>query len=150
MDSKTKKEAIITGVLIVALAVFLLTNLRKKPSSKGKHAALNKEIKITAKSIPTKSVKANNNIIALQHKRAQLSWGRDPFSFANIKRKHKGRTLLLKGISLGKDGRGYAFINDEIVTTGSVVSGYKVMEVQRDKVLLRKGGDSFYLGMPEE
>ncbi len=148
MDRR-KKEIIITVILVIILLVAIIMNVkREKYPKKGKKPAVS--LKTKEGKPPSKSVKANADIIALQKKRAELAWGRDPFFFTKTKKIYKGRKLLLKGISLGKDGRGYAFVNDEIVTVGDVVSGYKVMEIKKDKILLKKGSDTFYLGMPEE
>jgi len=148
MDRR-KKEIIITVILVVIfLAAIIINVTRQKHPRKGKELVVS--LKVKEGKSPSKSVKANADIIALQKKRAELAWGRDPFFFTKIKKFYKGQQLLLKGISLGKDGRGYAFVNDEIVTVGDVVGGYKVMEIKRDKILLKKGSDTFYLGMPAE
>ena len=149
--NKNKKEIIITAILIIVLLLVVSMSMRKKHPSERKSVSTTVKIKNTVSSLSAKPVKANKNIIDSQIKRAQLPWGRDPFFLVNSKKVYnKGRNLSLKGISLGQDGRGYAFINDEIVTVGETVAGYKVIDIKRDKVLLRKGEDSFYLGMPEE
>ena len=149
MDKK-KKEIIITLILIIVLVVVISVRLRKKLLLGKEAKPLVLKAKTSSGSSQVNQVKANKDIIDSQIKRAKLPWGRDPFSFANPKKIRTGRNLSLKGISLNEKGRGYAFINDEIVTVGDTISGYKVIEVKRDKVLLRKGEDSFYLGMPEE
>ena len=147
--NKSKKEAIIVGILVVIFAVVLISNFKK---AKHPQKKVNKNIPlaIKAEKLPSKSVKANTNIIVLQRERAKLPWGRDPFFFTKAKKAYKGRRLMLKGISLDKSGVGYAFINDEIVTVGDKVANYRVMEIKKDKVLLKRGSDTFYLAMPEE
>ena len=149
MDKK-KREIIITLILVAILVVVVLSRLRKKPSLDRIAKLASSRTENPSSSLPAKPVKANKDIIDSQIKRTKLPWGRDPFSLANSKKVHKGRDLSLKGVSLDENGKGYAFINDEIVTVGDTISGYKVIEVKRDKVLLRKGEGSFYLGMPEE
>jgi len=148
--NKNKKEIAITLVLVIVLVVAIFARLRKKSPSGKIAKSLALETKTPSGFSQTKPVKANKDIIDSQAKRAELPWGRDPFSLANSKKVYKGRNLSLKGVSLDENGKGYVFINDEIVTVGDTISGYKVIEVKRDKVLLRKGEDSFYLGMPEE
>jgi len=145
---KKKIEIIITGLLVVVLGVLVIVNTKKRGSPKKR--PVQGEPAILATSTGIKSVKADKDTIALQRERTKLAWGRDPFFFTRPKKIYKGTTLLLKGISLGKDKTVFALINDQIVTTGDAVEGYKVLEIQKDKVLLRKGSDSFYLAMPKE
>jgi len=149
MDKK-KKEIIITVIFIIVLVVVVFTRLRKKsPSGKITKPVATKTGNQSS-SLLSKPVKANKDIINSQLKRIQLPWGRDPFSLANSKKIRTGRNLDLKGISLDTNGKGYAFINDKIVAVGEVILGYKIIEIKHDKVLLKKGEDSFYLGMPKE
>jgi hypothetical protein len=63
---------------------------------------------------------------------------------------YTGSNLMLKGVSIGKGRKSYAFINDEIVSVGDIIYGYKVTEVEKNKVLLQRGPESFYLVLPEE
>jgi len=147
---KKKIEAIFTGLLVVVLAIVVFMHVKKKMHILSGAKSLITKMEPSFKTKSVKSTKANIDIVALQTQRAQLPWGRDPFFFTKIKKVYKSNTLVLKGISLGADGRGYAFINDKIVTVGEVINGYKVIEISKNKILLNKGGNNFYLGMAEE
>ncbi len=148
MDRK-KKEIFITVILGVILLIAISMNLKRLKSTK-KTTETPLSIEKPATEVSSKSIKANADVIALQKQRANLVWGRDPFFFTQAKKVYTGQKLFLKGISLGKDGKGYVFVNDQILTVGDVVGGYKVMEIKKDRVLLKKGSDTFYLGLPEE
>jgi hypothetical protein len=153
MDKK-KIEFIATGVLIVVF-IFVLANAfkPKKPKPKPTPEAVKEEKRIPVPSVEeTKPLPStvSPKLISLQKERAKLDWGRDPFSRVMREEVYSGTSLILKGVSLGRDGVGYAFINDEVVTVGDTIAGYQVIEVEKNKVLLRKEEESFYLVLPEE
>ncbi len=153
MDNKSKIEIVITSIAVIFLIFLIFSQIkkRKKPKEEKVPSAIEK-VKI-AKHIRGEkktSPKSDEELLALQRERANLPWGRDPFFFSNVKKVFKGSALMLKGISLGKDGKGYVFINNDIYTVGDKVGDYTIMEIERDRILLRKGNNSFYLSMPEE
>ncbi|MCX7926691.1 MAG: hypothetical protein N2606_00910 [Candidatus Omnitrophica bacterium] len=88
-------------------------------------------------------------VLEEQRKNAQKPWGRDPFS-ADPYKAGQASALRLQGISMRKDKVGFAFVSNEIVKVGDIISGYEVVEILPDKVLLRKGSQSFYLTFPEQ
>mgnify|MGYP000008675864 CR=1 FL=1 len=153
--NRKKIELIITGVLIV-IFVFMLANSfkRKKPPSTRVKPLPAKE----PKEIPMLPVlkkeagyrPASAEELKLQKERAKLDWGVDPFYHPIKKELTSGLRLVLKGVSIGKERKSFAFINDEIVGEGEKILGYEVVKVERDKVLLRKGEEEFYLVLPEE
>ena len=55
----------------------------------------------------------------------------DPFSPSKAGLEYQRSDLELKGISVGKDKAGFAFINNEIVKTGDKIGGYEVGEVEK-------------------
>lgn len=85
-----------------------------------------------------------------QMKKTQMEWGLDPFFHAVSKAEEGGSHFVLKGVSIGKQRKNYAFINNEIVKIGDSIYGYKVIEVHNNKVRLQKGEESFYLILPEK
>ncbi|MBU1871286.1 MAG: hypothetical protein KKH80_00580 [Candidatus Omnitrophica bacterium] len=150
--SKAIKQLIITGVLIIVLVLVMLNSFKSiskkktKKSDKGQQATAN--LSLIPENIP-----ADKKLIFAQKKRAEsLEWGRDPFVYVETEKdkNYRSGTLTLKGISLGKDKVGFAFINNEIVKIGDTIGDHQVLEVDKDKVLLRKGSQSFYLVLPEE
>lgn len=96
------------------------------------------------------SQSANDEELSLQKEREKLDWGRDPFTAAKINTGFRTANLQLKGISFGKDQKGLAFINNEIVKKGDRLGDYEVLEVEKYKVLLRKADQTFYLTLPQE
>ena len=82
-------------------------------------------------------------------KLAAGEWKRDPFYNKMRTEVYQSSNLQLKGISMGNN-KPYVTINDQILTLGDVIAGHKLVEIQRNKVLLQKGADRFYLQLPEE
>ena len=153
MNKKTA-EYIITAILVVIFVVLLINNLKPKRRRKTippKPAAVKvePEVPLPVKKVPTFERKISSKVLSLQKKRAELDWGRDPFYPVSDREIHRAVNLVLKGISIGKDKKGYAFINDSIVTVGDVIEGFKVIEITKKKVLLEKGNEKFYLVLPE-
>jgi hypothetical protein len=150
--NKTVKEIIITVALIVVLAVIVINNL--KEGGKGKQVRKAREFRQAVEVLsPSGGVSADKKTLNLQKQRAEtLAWGRDPFVYveAEAGRGYRTSALELKGVSLGENKIGYAFINNEILKVGDTIGGYEVLQIQKDKVLLRKGNQSFYLTLPEE
>ena len=150
MTKEQKQIAVIVGLLpILALAV--ISGLgRKKTAVEPLTQAVaplqpdNPVLKENPQLPVEKSVKES------QRKRAQGPWGRDPFTSDVYKSVRSESELKLQGISYREDKVGFAFINNEIVKKGDTVGGYEVAEILKDRVLLKKGSQSFYLAFPEE
>jgi len=152
--SKNQIEIIITAGLAV-IFVFAVSSSFKKVRKKLKGEKRVSVIKKIEESSQSKEegtlLHIDQKIIDSQKKRALSDWGRDPFYSPEKKEVvYKENVLSLKGISIGKDKEGFAFINNQIVTVGDIIGGYKVVEIEQDKVLLKKGGEKFYLTLPEE
>lgn len=150
--SKAVKEIAITAVLIIVLAVVVINNLKGRPGKKPK--GTQESSGVTGILSPSSvTVFADKGIIETQKERAgTLAWGRDPFVYLETEtdKSYRSEALLLKGISLGRGKPGFAFINNEIVKVGDIIGGYEVIRIQRDRVLLKKGSQVFYLTLPEE
>ena len=150
--SKTDKQIIITAVLLVVLVVVVVNSL-KRTTRRGERAVRQplQLAEVVGVKPPSVAIPADREIIQLQKERAEtLTWGRDPFQFLETDMRYRNGTLVLKGISLGRDKPGFAFINNEIVKVGEIVAGCEVLRIERDKVLLRKEDQSFYLTLPQE
>ena len=107
--------------------------------------------------IPAAAAKSSNVVTVAsakdiddQKKRANLEWGLDPFYHAVKTEIYQSSSFVLKGVSMGGAKSGYVFVNDQILTVGDMIVGYKVIEVHKNKVLLKKGNEKFYLVLPEE
>lgn len=154
------KEKLQLAVIAAGIVIFIALaagNLRKKPTKALPEKALSaKHVEPALQSEPRPqqfaptSETADEKDLALQKERENLAWGRDPFSASSSAKEYQRANLQLKGISLGKDKSGLAFINNEIVKKGDTIGEYEVTEIQKDKVMLRKGDQSFYLVLPQE
>lgn len=153
---KQKRQIIVTGVLVAALIVMAATNLKPKPKKRA--PVLPSAMAVAPEVTPAAERKAASTIAATasekdlegQKKIAGLEWGLDPFYHAVKTEIYQSSSFVLKGVSLGKNKDGYVFVNDQILTIGDTIAGYKVVEVQKNKVLLTKGSEKFYLVLPEE
>jgi len=152
-------EIIGTLVLVGILALVVVQNVfKKKPASEKKPAVLatttsapavqgSGSASPAAAALPA----TNEEKMKLQKARADTTWGRDPFQRAKTAEfGYRTSSLELKGISIGANGEGFALINQEIVKEGDKIEGCEVMAVEKNRVLLQKGGQSFYLKLPEE
>jgi|WetSurMetagenome_2_1015567.scaffolds.fasta_scaffold307839_2 hypothetical protein len=152
--SKQIKQIIVTACLIVVLALVTLGNFKKKPSKAPvpetqTTVALAPPAAVSSSSAPASLAATSDTMRTQQLERGKLTWGRDPF-VALFDKEFKMDELKLQGISFGKNRAGYAFINNEIVKQGDAVGGYEVVEVEKEKVLLKKENQSFYLTFPGE
>lgn len=149
---KEKKQLIMVGVLVVVFVIVTINNFRpkkKKPAAAVQEAAEVAPVAVQPRQYSAAPVTVDDKLLGSQKERSELPWGRDPFN-ATINKEYQLADLRLKGISFGQDRVGYAFINDVIVRKGDKVGDYEIMEVEKSQVLLKKGGQSFYLVFPEE
>ena len=149
---KEKIEISVTVGGIILLAVIIAGGLKPKPR-KAATAANTAAAANPASMLPGPAVKiipADEQGVIQQKEKAKLAWGRDPFSASKTSREYQKSDLQLKGISLGKDKTGFAFINNDIVKGGDTIGGYEVIAVEKNRVLLKKSGQSFYLTLPGE
>jgi len=145
------KRALI--VIAIGIPIFIVVMARNlKPRKKPGPAPAAQVAQVPAPesaAIHVASSKGDAKSLELQKTRAELPWGRDPF-FSDPYKAGQASDLQLLGISYRGDGKGFANINNEIVRAGDAVKGFEVIEVLKDKVLLKKGDQSFYLTFPEQ
>ena len=157
MEKKEKIELGLTIIGVVALIAILAGSFGKKPktnsasiSSSEALTAGPKNSSASALQQAAAAITADSGTISLQKERENVPWGRDPFSASKISREYQRADLELKGISFGADKSGFAFINNEIVKSGDKVGDYEVVAIEKDKILLKRGTQSFYLALPKE
>ncbi len=149
--TKEKRDIAIICVLLPVLAFSVWSGLaRRKKPKKDLPVPSDYPAPVAAGSGIPDFPKADINVLEMQKKRAENPWGRDPFSSDIYKSGQLNSELKLQGISFRKDKVGFAFINNEIVKTGDKIKDYEIAEVLKDKVLLKRGSQSFYLTFPEE
>ncbi len=149
------KEKMQLGVIIfgITVLIFMLAgNFTRKKTVKPVKINLAQPPVITVDSENGNSNLAEDvaNILEIQKKRAEGDWGRDPFSSGSYDSGEFNSEFKLQGISFRKDKVGFVFINNEILKKGDLINGYEVGEILKDKVLLKKGSQSFYLVFSEE
>lgn len=150
--TKDQKNIVFILIMLPVLVILILTNLgRNKAKKPGLQPQPSASLTAVDPGVRISNVSAmDKNILEAQKKRAESPWGRDPFSSDIYKSGQYSSELKLNGISYRKDNVGFAAINDEIVKKGDTINGYEVGEVLKDRVLLKKGSQSFYLTFPEE
>ena len=147
-----KKEHIqlaIIGAGLPVLAFFLLANLKpaaKRQVTSGVPAAVFPDAGISA---PAVNARSRDNTTALQVKRWEGAWGRDPF-WSGSDNAGKLNEFELRGISFSHNKKGYAFINDQIVSVGDVLGGYDVSLIEKDRVTLTRGSQTFFLTFSQD
>ena len=142
---------IVIGVGVAIMAVSLIGSL--KPKKKKTEVPKNAQPAPAAATAPAGEKNTPSPVEGKapvsQKERAKLTWGRNPFSTLTSNKEVKKGSLILKGVSFGKVKSAYAFIDNEIVKTGDKIENYEVVKIDKDKVLLKKGGQEFYITLPE-
>jgi hypothetical protein len=149
--NKEKKQLAVIAAGVIILLVVVISNMKatktRKPGIVDRAASRVKVV--NSADALVKPADINVKDLQAQTERARAPWGRDPFA-AELDRAANISELKLQGISYGNDGAGFAFINDEIVKKGGKIGDYEVAEVLKDRVLVKKGNQSFYLTFMEE
>jgi len=157
---KQKQQLAVLGVLVLVLVVFLVNTFMPKKRSAPARASAASVSENPILNLPPAQMssapkaeagaKASPEDIKAQQDKANMEWGMDPFFHTIDKDVYQGSSLALKGISIGKGRRRYATINDQIVTIGDSLFGYRVEEIDKTRVLLKRGAESYYLVFPEQ
>jgi len=78
---------------------------------------------------------------------------RDPFIPAELAQKEKlqikGRIedIRLEGILWDRRGDSFAIINDEILKAGDTIMGFKILKIEKDRIIFSSGEDSYSIRM---
>lgn len=165
---------VLIGILIVVLLLF--TFLRPKPKSKV--TTITKEIKPKVKpetlvTLPNKEIK-KESIVSLPVKKETVTlakplekketlglkpittqeviedtekWGEDPFvrDFSYLA---EMKSLVVSAITISEN-EAYAIINNQIVHVGDILDGKKVVAIEKDRVIVEKGGKRFTIFLGE-
>jgi len=158
--SKPTKELIMTAVLVGVLVFVVIHQVgkAKKKASQAKEGkstvSVEKQKEERQKKIilPSKVAPELKEIIERQKEKASEQYGRDPFFHSSeISEGKEGQTkghhiasLALKGIAW-KGKTPMALIGDEIVKEGDTIGEYKVISIQKNRVVLTKDGKELIL-----
>lgn len=148
MEKKEQVQLAVIGAGLVVLAFFLVANMKASAKRPNRPAAPAAAPAAASAEAPVLRKRDADRAIGLQEKRWEMAWGRDPFRAMSDT---AGRLveLQLKGISFSPPKRGFAFINDQIVTVGDAVSGYTVSRIEKEKVVLTRDAQTFILSFME-
>ncbi|MBI4335518.1 MAG: hypothetical protein HY589_02575 [Candidatus Omnitrophica bacterium] len=75
---------------------------------------------------------------------SSLSWGRDPFVFGGAKTAEGD--LVLNGI-VWDEKNPSAIINGNIVNIGGEINGNIIVDIQRERVIVNKGGATYEMNL---
>ncbi len=166
--TKATKEWVVTLCLVPVLALVVMNALRQTretsegkpepppatPEKTGGEEVTGEDVKPVLNSIPEEDLNK-------QRERLTMEWGRDPFFGAwgqegeeqgpvdySEEETKEPSELSLTAISWMAENP-IALINKQLVSEGEFVLGYEVVEIQRDKVILRKGDKKHVLTLEE-
>lgn len=168
--TKSAKELIITVCLLPVLALVVMNSLKQArgtsegepeplvatpPEESGGEEVTGEDTEPALNSVPEEDLNK-------QRERLSMEWGRDPFSGVsgqggNDEQKPEhyvdGRTeelseVYLTAISWMPENP-VALINRQAVSEGEFLLGYEIVEIQRDRVILRKDNKKHVLTLEE-
>lgn len=153
--SKSQKRLLIILALMASYAVYDRATARPKPMSPPKEIVATGTITVPDQASGVRSVNPRPVTVV-------TGWRRDPFrkypeaASASFIGKALQKILLpkltdLELTAISHDGRqAYALINDQIVTAGESIHGYRVVDIRSTDVVLKKDDFTFTLSLPEE
>lgn len=141
LDKKNRVELIITVSLIPVLFFILYSSFS---GAKNRQATLK----------PPAQTQALMPIVSARQdaveKLKDLNWGRDPFMFGTAKDYSEGEAgLVLNGIAWDEKTPS-AIINNKVVKAGDEVAGNKVADIQKERVIVTKDGNSYELNLRQK
>uniref|UniRef100_A0A7V3ZV91 Uncharacterized protein n=1 Tax=candidate division WOR-3 bacterium TaxID=2052148 RepID=A0A7V3ZV91_UNCW3 len=163
----------LVGILVIILVIFTL--LRPKPKSK--ITTLAKEIKPKTKKetlvvLPQKEISKTKviqpikkeslaiekpvvkeetlKLTIVKPKEVELdteTWGEDPFvrEFSYVS---EMKSLIVSAITISEN-EAYAIVNNQIVHVGDIIDGKKVIAIEKDRLIVEKGGKRFTIFLSE-
>ncbi len=132
MEKKDKIQLGVTGILIVVLLILFA----RAVGGKKQDQFVSVEKKVSQVKVPVpEGTKEQSFYARLQEQTKNLEFKRDPFFKQPITTSESAQELYLSGI-LWDDLNPTAIINDTIVTIGSQIGGKKVLDIQKNKVIL--------------
>lgn len=148
MDKK-KLELVIAGILIVVFVVMLANAFAKVRQKAARVPAVQRPDDGAASPL--------SRLVAIRTKETKraavartIPWGRDPFVLEEsgpVQASAIG-SLRLMGITVGqKNGKPHAIINDEIVSVGSRIGAFTVVNILPTKVVVTDGEKEYDLGI---
>lgn len=125
---RDKQLKIVLGVVILIFAVMVLTAIlkpRHKKAAAPAQAAAQEEVAQKAEAPKQRKTSSFKD------------WGRDPFTMGTSAVELSG-DLVLSGI-IWDAKKPYCIINEKVVKIGDGISGYKILEINKDSVTVESG-----------
>ncbi len=89
------------------------------------------------------AIKPKSDSVQIESESEIGKWGTDPFVRDWVMSTEMS-SLKLKAITQSGN-RAYVLINDQILESGEIISGKKIVSIESDKVILEQGGKTFTL-----
>ena len=150
MPDKSKRDLLITGVLLTVFAVVFTQNvlMHRKPAPPPAAPAAPADHAIQDMSDQLVLITNIRVYDKLKKERTALwdqEWTRDPFTPPQaLATSIKAVNLTLKGI-LWDENRPKAIVNEKTVLEGDTIYGYTVVEIKQHSVILKTGEKSIEL-----
>ena len=134
---KKQIEIIATAFLILIFILVAASSCKKikaneKPLQKD---AINQVLQEESAEI---ILKAKNSSLKIKNEKLEKDWGRDPFSGVVYSARGKDLTLKFSGV-LWDDKNPQALINGQIVQKNDFIGQYRVVQINKDSVILNDG-----------
>jgi len=148
--TKSQRNLVIVLLVVLTYAVFDFVKNRDEYLGYYKGGKKNtQDVKKEEKKSINPEVKVLRNDMA-----STKVWGENPFYDPDLKkapvrrvvRKKRAVYLKLKAISYSGDNS-VAMINDQILSKGDVISGYRVVKIEPKRVVLVKGSEKKILSL---
>lgn len=156
--SKSQKRLLVVLAIVAAYAMYDLTT----PSSKSHKIESRPTEHPGSEVVGTTAGGSTESTQTIQETAIPAMWRRDPFRrFSDISAAtmvgQALQTILLPKLAglhvtaISRDGEeAYALINDDILSVGESIQGYRVVEIRAAEVVLKKNDATFTLTLPEE
>lgn len=147
MDKK-KLEFIIVGFLLLVFFITAANSFKRIDRARGSGAGKDQD-KYNASYNPGEMVVFKDKFREEKKEKGQASWGKDPFVLQEAASSGGGgvEDLRLMGITTGDTKKAKAIINNEIVSIGSRIGKFKVVDIASDRVVVSDGAQNHDLVM---
>ena len=145
MDKK-RPALIAAGILVMIFILVSAGNIRKI-----KGAILPNKSQAAIAVLPVKQVEPlfKSKIIDVKKEGREIGWGRDPFMRQELVtgQVETVANLKLMGITTGKSAKPMAIINNKLVSVGSRIGKFRIMEISKEGVWVTDDKEVFELKM---
>ena len=129
MDKNKKQLAVLAAIVVLFLALAVISLL--KPRAKKAAAQAKASGQASARLPGAAKGRAAS---------AYQSWGRDPFAIGSSPAEEGSGPVLLSGI-FSDPQKSYCIIDGKVAKVGDEVSGYRILEINKDTVTVKTGAE---------